>query len=296
MLCVCSAFESYQGVCLKVRFVDRVFQFFRSLCFISWICSVLKEVFRTFPLHFLLMSFFCIFFLKLCVCVCVCVCVIGAHRETHPLTFQVCGGLLLATGAALGSRSAEPVHPASPAPWSCSQPSSPTGHHCPVSGVMNFTGLDPSSACSHSRSICLSEGSSFPLACHPQGPSVWVHIAEFPSLLGWRVFCGAYRPHFLCPLSCRWAVGCFHVLSVVDCAAVNMGELRSLQDSDFSYFGDLSFYRCRYRYRYMLCLLSHVRLFVTLWTVACKAPLSVGFSRQEHWSGLSALLQGIFPT
>ena len=26
---------------------------------------------------------------------------------------------------------------------------------------------------------------------------------------------------------------------------------------------------------------------VRLWTVACQAPLSVGFSRQEHWSGLS---------
>ena len=24
----------------------------------------------------------------------------------------------------------------------------------------------------------------------------------------------------------------------------------------------------------------------TLWTVACQAPLSMGFSRQEHWSGL----------
>ena len=30
--------------------------------------------------------------------------------------------------------------------------------------------------------------------------------------------------------------------------------------------------------------LSHVQLFVTLWTVACQAPLSVGFSRQEYWS------------
>ena len=25
---------------------------------------------------------------------------------------------------------------------------------------------------------------------------------------------------------------------------------------------------------------------VTPWTVACQAPLSMGFSRQEHWSGL----------
>ena len=33
--------------------------------------------------------------------------------------------------------------------------------------------------------------------------------------------------------------------------------------------------------------LSHGRLFVTLWTVAYQAPQSMGFSRQEHWSGLS---------
>ena len=33
-------------------------------------------------------------------------------------------------------------------------------------------------------------------------------------------------------------------------------------------------------------LLSRVCLFVTPWTVACQAPLSMNFSRQEYWSGL----------
>ena len=33
-------------------------------------------------------------------------------------------------------------------------------------------------------------------------------------------------------------------------------------------------------------LLSHVRLFATPWTVTYQAPLSMEFSRQEHWSGL----------
>jgi hypothetical protein len=32
---------------------------------------------------------------------------------------------------------------------------------------------------------------------------------------------------------------------------------------------------------------SHVRLFATLWTIAHQAPLSMGFSRQEYWSGLT---------
>ena len=30
---------------------------------------------------------------------------------------------------------------------------------------------------------------------------------------------------------------------------------------------------------------SHVQLFSTLWTVALQVPLSMGFSRQEYWSG-----------
>ena len=34
----------------------------------------------------------------------------------------------------------------------------------------------------------------------------------------------------------------------------------------------------------------------TPWTVAFQAPLSMGFSRQEYWSGLPFLLQRIFPT
>ena len=33
-------------------------------------------------------------------------------------------------------------------------------------------------------------------------------------------------------------------------------------------------------------MLSHVWVFVTPWTVACQAPLSMGFFRQEYWSGL----------
>ena len=46
------------------------------------------------------------------------------------------------------------------------------------------------------------------------------------------------------------------------------------------------------------CMLSHfsrVRLFATLWTVASQAPLSMGFSRQEHRSGLSCSPPGDLP-
>ena len=40
-----------------------------------------------------------------------------------------------------------------------------------------------------------------------------------------------------------------------------------------------------YLWKWKCYSLSHVLLFVTLWTVAYQAPLSMGFSRQEYWSG-----------
>ena len=42
-------------------------------------------------------------------------------------------------------------------------------------------------------------------------------------------------------------------------------------------------------------LLSGVRLFVTPWTVAYQAPPSMGFSRQEYWSGLPFPSPGDLP-
>ena len=45
----------------------------------------------------------------------------------------------------------------------------------------------------------------------------------------------------------------------------------------------------------MLSCFSHIWLFVTLWTVSHKAPLSVGFSRQEYWSGLLCPPPGDLP-
>ena len=51
----------------------------------------------------------------------------------------------------------------------------------------------------------------------------------------------------------------------------------------------------------MLNCFSHVRLCATLWIVAHQAPLSMGLSRQESWSGLPCppsrdfLTQGLNP-
>ena len=44
-----------------------------------------------------------------------------------------------------------------------------------------------------------------------------------------------------------------------------------------------------------MCVSARWTLFVTLWTVACQAPLSMGFSRQEYWSELPCLPSGHLP-
>ena len=45
----------------------------------------------------------------------------------------------------------------------------------------------------------------------------------------------------------------------------------------------------------MLSRFSNVSLFATLWTVICQVPLSLGFSRQEYWSGLPCPPPGDLP-
>ena len=42
-------------------------------------------------------------------------------------------------------------------------------------------------------------------------------------------------------------------------------------------------------------LLGRVRLFVTPWTAAYQAPLSMGFSRQQYWSGFPFPSPGNLP-
>ena len=45
----------------------------------------------------------------------------------------------------------------------------------------------------------------------------------------------------------------------------------------------------------VLSPISHVRLFATLQTVSCQAPLLMEFSRQEYWSGLPCPPPGDLP-
>ena len=64
--------------------------------------------------------------------------------------------------------------------------------------------------------------------------------------------------------------------------------LRSCQES-WIFFQQPRMHAC------MLNRFNHVQLFVALWTIACQAPLSTGFSRQEYWSGLPFSSPGDLP-
>ena len=45
----------------------------------------------------------------------------------------------------------------------------------------------------------------------------------------------------------------------------------------------------------VLSCFSHVQLLAALWTIACQAPLTMEFSRQEYWSGLPSPSPGDLP-
>ena len=56
-----------------------------------------------------------------------------------------------------------------------------------------------------------------------------------------------------------------------------------------------AFFMVQLSHLYIVKALSCVHLFATPWTVDCQAPLSMGFSRQEYWSGLPFPSPGDLP-
>ena len=61
-------------------------------------------------------------------------------------------------------------------------------------------------------------------------------------------------------------------------------------DHTWLLFSTLLFFMVR-----VLSRFSHVRLFETIWTVACQAPLSTWLSWQEYWRGLPFRSPGDLP-
>ena len=58
---------------------------------------------------------------------------------------------------------------------------------------------------------------------------------------------------------------------------------------------ELRFFSLEYPLCRHVCPFSHARLFATPWRVTCQAPLSMGFPRQEYWSGLPFPSPGDLP-
>ena len=65
-----------------------------------------------------------------------------------------------------------------------------------------------------------------------------------------------------------------------------------LQVTDFFFHEGLD---AKYGNACMLSCFSYVQLFATLWTIARQAPLSLGFSTQEYWTGLPCPPPGDLP-
>ena len=76
-----------------------------------------------------------------------------------------------------------------------------------------------------------------------------------------------------------------------------LGKLLSFSKSwslNHKVVGVITTYTCLVIFRFPInVVLTCVQLFVTAWTVAHWAPLSLEFSRQEYWSGLSFPFPGI---
>ena len=66
--------------------------------------------------------------------------------------------------------------------------------------------------------------------------------------------------------------------------SINSQELEFLEENAEGGLHDVGVWVLRH--------FSNLRLSAIPWTIACQAPLSVGFSRQEYWTGLSCPLPG----
>ena len=75
-----------------------------------------------------------------------------------------------------------------------------------------------------------------------------------------------------------------------------LGELNKASEAEVSNFcrwGEVATESQRGLFSHVhLCMLSQIQPIVIPWTIAHQAPLSMGFSRQEYWSGLLFPLPG----
>ena len=97
-----------------------------------------------------------------------------------------------------------------------------------------------------------------------------------------------FIPHFVYPFICQRTPGLLPPLSYYElCCSVHECTSRSSSPCFFVYIPRSEKSKC--------WSLSHVQLSVTPWTITNPAPLSMGFSRQEYWSGLPFPSPGDLP-
>ena len=92
-------------------------------------------------------------------------------------------------------------------------------------------------------------------------------------------------------LTCTWYSGIVVIILFYRWVVSNLPKVMQLGSSSGLGFGS----KQPDSKDHGLCMLSHVPLFATLWTETRQAPLFMGFSRQEYWSGLPFPSPGDLP-
>ena len=102
----------------------------------------------------------------------------------------------------------------------------------------------------------------------------------------WILYCWVTResPYFLFAAAAKSLQSCPTVCDPVDGSPPGSPVPGILQARTLEWVA-ISFSNA-WKWKVKVKSLSHVRLLATPWTVAYQAPLSMGFSRQEYWSGV----------
>ena len=91
-------------------------------------------------------------------------------------------------------------------------------------------------------------------------------------------------PYWLAPAAAKSLQSCLTLCDPIDSSSPGSAVPGILQAKILEWVA-ISFSNA-WKWKVKVKLLSCVRLLTTPWTAAYKAPLSMGFSRQEYWSGL----------